>query len=135
MRIYIASRFADRKRLRPYADRIWHMGHEVTSSWLNETSKMTGMSREEFWQVLAEKDLVEVARADILIRDVHAISRTGGADVEWGLCLGQFQHKLRWLIGPVRNVFHTLAHRRFEDWEQCLKALKRMPTTGEKSHG
>lgn len=135
VKIYIASRFADRKRLRPYADKIWHLGHEVTSTWLNEVNKMPGMTKEEFWRVLAEKDLVELGQADLIIRDVHAISHTGGADVEWGLAISQFQHKLRWLIGPTRNVFHTLAHRRFDSWELCLNALKRMPTGGEPADG
>lgn len=126
MKIYIASRFADRKRLRPIADRLWHMGHEVTSSWLNEVAKPASMDRDTFWRKLARKDEAEIASADLLIRDVHTISRTGGADVEFGMALGQYQRKQVWLVGPVRNVFHTLADRHFATWEEALRALKRL---------
>lgn len=125
MNIYIASRFADRVRLRKIADKIWSLGHAITSTWLNETTKMPGMTREEFWTRLARKDLQEIAASDILIRDVHTISSTGGADTEFGFALARHQHCLVWTVGHApRNVFHTLADRHFNTWDACLKELE-----------
>lgn len=125
MKVYIASRFNDRLRLRIVADKIWHLGHEVTASWLSETTKMPEMTRAEFWSRLARKDLQEIASSDLIIRDVHTISHTGGADTEWGFALAQHQHCLLWIVGPTRNIFHTLADKTFSNWEACLKELKK----------
>ena len=125
MKIYIASRFADRIRLRKIADKLWHMGHEVTNTWLNETTKMPEMTRAEFWSRLARKDLQEIMAANLFIRDVHRISSTGGADCEFGFALARHQHCLIWTVGKApRNVFHTLVDKHFDSWDECLKALK-----------
>jgi nucleoside 2-deoxyribosyltransferase len=127
MKIYLASRFADRLRLRKIADQIWSLGHEITTTWLSEVAKKPEMTRQEFWRHLARKDLQEIAAADLIIRDVHRISHTGGADVEFGFALGRHQHCMLWLICPKgpRNVFHTLADKIFPSWDACLKELKK----------
>lgn len=126
MKIYIASRFADRVRLRKVADKIWSMGHEVTSTWLSEVTKMPAMSRSEFWSRLARKDLQEIAASDLFIRDVHRVSSTGGADTELGFALARHQHCLVWTIGfAPRNVFHTLVDHHFDNWNDALKELKK----------
>jgi hypothetical protein len=126
MKIYIGSRFADRLRLRTVADDLWNLGHEITSSWLNETTKMEIMTRDEFWLRLARKDLQEIAAADLFIRDVHRISHTGGADTEFGFALARHQHCLVWTVGHApRNVFHTLADKHFDTWAACLRELKK----------
>jgi hypothetical protein len=129
MKIYIASRFADRLRLRKIADQIWNMGHEITTTWLSETAKMPDMSRDEFWKKLARKDLQEIAAANLIIRDVHHISSTGGADVEFGFALGRHQHCIIWIVSPrgARNVFHTIADKIFANWDDCLRELKKYP--------
>src|ERR1039458_5245936 len=125
MKIYIASRFADRLRLRQVADKIWNMGHEITSTWLNEVTKTPSMTREEFWNCLARKDLQEIAASDLVIRDVHKISSTGGADTEFGFALARHQHCLVWTVGKApRNVFHTLADKHFDTWDAAIKELK-----------
>lgn len=125
LKIYIASRFADRKRLRKYADKIWNMGHHVTSSWLGEVRKAPGMSRNEFWKKLAVKDLQEISSSDIIIRCLHNVSHTGGADTEFGFALGLHQNIKLWIVSPIgaRNVFHTLADRIFGSWDECLREL------------
>jgi hypothetical protein len=125
MKIYIASRFADRERLRKHAHKIWDLGHEVTSSWLDEVKKASGMSHDEFWTKLGRKDLQEICASDLLIRDVHDISSTGGADTEYGFALARHQHCLIWLIGPKRNVFHMLADKHFKNWNEALKELEK----------
>jgi nucleoside 2-deoxyribosyltransferase len=125
MKIYIASRFIDRNRLRGWAAKIWEMGHEVTASWLNEVARVPGMSHDEFWRKLAMKDLQEISSSDLLIRDVHTISHTGGADTEYGFAMARHQHCMVWLVGPKRNVFHMLADKHFKTWNECLKELKK----------
>jgi hypothetical protein len=127
MKIYIATRFADRNRIRKLRDKIFAMGHEVVSTWLDEVKRGEGMSHEEFWKKLALKDMCEIASADLIIRDIHSISSTGGADTEVGLTLGGYHKHLLWIVGKPRNVFHTLADRQFTTWQGCMEALRRMP--------
>jgi nucleoside 2-deoxyribosyltransferase len=78
-------------------------------------------------RVLAEamKDLQEISSSDLLIRDVHTISHTGGADTEYGFAMARHQHCMVWLVGPKRNVFHMLADKHFKTWNECLKELKK----------
>lgn len=123
MKIYVASFFDTRTRIRPFADQLWHKGHELTSSWLNETAKPEGMSKEVFWRKLAIKDLAEVKQADMIIVDTLDITPRGGREVEYGFALAHFQTKHSYIVGPVRNVFHELADRRFDTWEECLEAI------------
>ena len=124
MRIYIAGKFERRPILRPYAAQIWELGHEITSSWLNEVSRMPQMQLGEFMRKLAVKDLTEIRAADLLILDTGVASERGGKEVEFGFALGQHQGKLLWIVGPPRNVFHWLADRVFESWEHCLTTLE-----------
>lgn len=123
MKIYIASFFDTRERLRPHRDALWKMGHEVVSSWLDEVAKPAHMSKDEFWRKLAFKDLAEVRAADMLIIDTLDVSPRGGREVEFGFALGAFAGKTTVLVGPVRNVFHELADYKFEDWDTALELL------------
>mgnify|MGYP001583314411 CR=1 FL=1 len=120
MNIYVAGFFDTRYRLRPYADQMWHKGHSVVSSWLNETQKPDLMSKEIFWKKLAIKDLAEIKQADMIIVDTLDITPRGGREVEYGFALAHFQTKHCWIVGPVRNVFHELADKRFDNWDDCL---------------
>lgn len=123
MKLYLASRFADRDMLRPIRDKIFYMGHECTNTWLDESTRSPYLSHEEFHRKLAIKDLMEIAAADAIVRFVHEVSSTGGADTELGFALAQYQRKLIWIVGPSRNVFHTLADRRFDTNEEFLAHL------------
>lgn len=123
MKIYVASFFDTRTRIRPYADQLWHKGHELTSSWLNETAKPDGMSKEVFWKKLAIKDLAEVKQADMIIVDTIDVTPRGGREVEYGFALAHFQTKHAWIVGPVRNVFHELADQRYDNWDDLLSAI------------
>ena len=130
MRIYIAGSFVDQKELRPEANRIWALGHEITGTWLQEVAKPAGMDDDTFNRKLAIKDLCEVARADLLILDNRRSS--GGKNVEWGFSLGEFQHKQLWLIGEPTNVFHYLADFEFHSWDECIYYLAEL-SKGEKN--
>jgi hypothetical protein len=124
MKIYIAAQFESRKRLRPYADKLWNMGHEVVSSWLNETSKPPCMPHAAFMRKLAFKDCSEIQSADLLIQDTFKMSYRGGAATEFGIALRAYQSKLLWIVGPVRSVFHYLNDKQFDSWTACLKTLR-----------
>lgn len=123
MRIYIAGSFIDQKELRSPAAKLWEMGHEVTGTWLNETSRPIEMSSDDFKRKLAIKDIAEVYAADLVILDNRRSS--GGKNTEWGVGLGQFQNKLLWLIGEPTNVFQYLADRQFKTWDECLAFVEK----------
>jgi hypothetical protein len=123
-KIYLAAQFESRKRVRSHAHKMWAMGFEVVSSWLNEVAKPEHTSHEEFMRKLAMKDVAEVQSADILIQDTFKMSMRGGAATEFGLALHGFQNKLIFVVGPQRSVFHYLADRHFKTWDACLSHLK-----------
>lgn len=123
MKIYIASFFDTRERLRPVRDELWKLGHEVVSTWLDEAAKPSSMDTEIFYKKLASKDLAEINSADLLILDTNDLTPRGGREVEYGFALGRFQSKQVWIVGPSRNIFHRLADRHFDTWEDCLNAL------------
>ena len=123
MKVYIASFFDTRARIRPYADEFWKRGHEVVSTWLNETSRPEGMTTDEFWKKLAIKDLAEINAADLLVLDTIDVTPRGGREVELGFALGRFQGKSIYMVGPVRNVFHMLVDRKFDSYEDLMKQI------------
>lgn len=128
MKIYIASFFDTRERLRPVRDALWKMGHEVVSSWLDEVARPAGMSDDAFYRKLAMKDVAEVKSADLLIVDTFDPPTRGGRENEYGIALGQFQSKLLFVVGPYRTIFHRLADAQFDSWEACLEHLRELAT-------
>ena len=124
MKIYIASYFDTRARLRPIKDKLWAMGHEVVSTWLDETTKMPEMTKHQFWSKLALKDLCEVQSADMLVIDTIDVTERGGREVELGFAIGGSRNKLIFVVGPIRNIFHTLADKQFVNWDECLEHIR-----------
>lgn len=123
MKIYIAASFVSRNRLRPMRDKLWEMGHEVVSSWLDEVAQPANLSKSEFYKKLAMKDIAELKSSDLVIVDVGDPSSTGGRDTELGLALGAFQAKQVFLVGEPRSVFHELVDKQFKGWEECLEVI------------
>ena len=126
MKVYLAARFETRATLRPVRDSLWKMGHEVVSTWIDETVKPAGMGQDVFWKKLALKDLAEIKSADLLVLDTHVGSERGGKEVEFGYALGRFQSMQVFLVGPIRNVFHELCDQRFETWDDFLFYVERV---------
>jgi hypothetical protein len=126
MKIYISAGFTERERLRPMRDELWKMGHQVVSTWLDESSRPSGMAQEIFYKKLGIKDVAEIIGADLLISDHMAPSTSGGRDIEYGVALGLHQHIQIWIVGePVRlSPFHVLADRRFLKWQELLDELR-----------
>ena len=123
MKIYTAAKFHRRIHIRPYRDRLWKLGHQVVSSWLDEVPKPDSMDQTIFNHKLAIKDLCEISSADLVILDTWEEAVSGGREVEFGFALGRHQEKLVWVVGECRNIFHALADEVFMDWEGVLKHM------------
>lgn len=121
MKIYIAGSYEDQVRLREVGDRIWKLGHVITSTWLQETKRPDDMPVEMFDRKLGIKDLCEISAADVVMFDLGRV--TTGKAIEFGFALGQFQHKQLWLVGAPHSVFHQLADLEFEDWNEVFEFL------------
>src|SRR3990167_4156958 len=122
MKIYLAAPFEELVRLRGIRSRI----HETTkctvvSSWLDEEPTSTAVVPVEGWPLLASRDLQEIRACKVLILDTFATNTRGGSQVEFGFALG-FQTQV-WLVGPIRNVFHTLAQQKFTNWDRVIEEL------------
>lgn len=126
MKIYISAGFTARERLRPIRDALWQMGHEVVSTWLDETAQPEAMDKHDFFRKLGIKDIAEVQAADLLISDHLEPSTSGGRDIEFGLALGRHQHIQVWMVGepPRLSPFHLLADRHFVDWVDLIGHMK-----------
>lgn len=122
MKIYIAGTFEDQKSLRAQADVLWGMGHEVVSSWLNETRRSKYLTEDEQNKKLALKDIVESCVADCIILDNR--QRSSGKNTEWGVGIYSFHHKLLWIVYGCTAVFHSLADRHFDEWEDVFAYLR-----------
>jgi hypothetical protein len=113
MKIYIAGRLSQRNELHDIRKRLSNLGYEVVSSWIDETPQPTGI-------MLALRDLVQIAIADVIILDTTSpLSEDGGGgrEFEAGFTIGQFQHSRLWRVGPVKNIFHHLAEQSWSSWE------------------
>ena len=127
MNIYLAARFRDRKRLRPIRDKLWGMGHEVVSSWLDEVRKPEFLTTEEWYRKLAIKDLTEIRSADLLILDTLGklvAGAGGGREFEFGFAYGQFHKKLTFLVGKRNHAFHALVDEQFPSWTTALRYIE-----------
>ena len=99
------------------------MGHEVTSTWLDEVRKPEEMTQKEFYKKLAIKDITELRTANLVIVDLLDPSTSGGRDTELGLALGSFQSKQIYLVGEPKSVFHELADKAFYTWDLLFDYL------------
>lgn len=119
-RLYLASFFDTRERLYPIRDQLQTFGYEVTSRWLDEVPGAAfATSSAEYLRACAVRGLEDIKRSNGFILDTFDTSPRGGQEVEWGLALSRMEMQ-RFVVGPIRNVFHHLAQQRFETWEEAL---------------
>lgn len=127
MKIYVASFFNTRERLRPYVTQLRGMGHIVTSEWLNEELKPGKKVEETATHLYTSEELRGFAIRDVgnlfnstgIIVDTFDVTPRGGREVEYGaFVFGPVP--LGYIVGPKRNVFHELATQVFPTWEICL---------------
>lgn len=117
IQIYVAGFFDTRERLVPFVEKLRGLGYGVSSTWLLERT-LTPVSKEVQMRY-AVRDYDEIADADWLVVDTFDITPRGGREVEIGLAMAW--HKKVYVVGPERNVFHTLADARFDSWEEFLE--------------
>ena len=119
MRVYIAGRFEAQHRLRVMRDLVEALGHEVVGTWLDEesTSDPTEAEALEY----AVRDFGEIRACDLFILDTLDENLRGGREAEYGYAWGV--GKVTLIVGPRRNVFHTLAEKQVEEWPAALQWL------------
>lgn len=122
MRIYVSGSWASRDKLRPMAQALRAMGHQVSSSWLDEQEKPVAMNEIAWRKRIAMKDVAEVSGSDAIIMDINEDSTTGGRFVEWGVACNPQAYITRILVGPetAGDFFGHLADFHFPDWDRCL---------------
>lgn len=123
MIFYVGANWASQQRMRNVRDVLRSLGHAVRASWLDEESAqafdtLTPTQRAEY----SYRDLGEILSADALTIDTLYESNTGGREVEFGVAIATA--KQTWLVGPERNIFHTIAKRQFGDWGEVFAYLK-----------
>lgn len=123
MKLYIGAKMSDGPRLREVRERIFKLGNEVISSWLDEVGRPENMEHDIFSRKLAMKDLTEIRAADVFVIDTLSPLTAGGGggrEFEFGFALGQWHHKEVWLVGGHNHAFHYLADREFQSWDDVL---------------
>jgi nucleoside 2-deoxyribosyltransferase len=119
MRIYLASNWGSKKRISALRDQIQLLGHTICSNWLDEDSDQNfegidNAQRQEY----ACRALGEILTSDLLILDTVDASPSGGREIEMGFAVGQGVPV--WVVGPERNIFHSIAARRYTTWTDVL---------------
>lgn len=123
MKVYVSGSFAAQARLRPMADALRAMGHDVTGDWLYEPAKPAHLNGAEWNRALAEKDIAQVYAADCIVMDEQGLSTTGGRYVEWGVACYPGSLRRRYIVRPEGQslgVFDHMAHRVFDSWDDLL---------------
>lgn len=119
--IYIAGKVTARERLKAERERLRALGYRVSSSWIDLAGNYD-VFPENLWEAEAQRDIVEIFAADLLLLDTLDVSETGGREFEAGYAYAR--HIPFWLIGPKRQVFHSLAQRHFARWGEAVEELR-----------
>lgn len=111
------NRVEEMRQLRPLLDAIPHT--HVQSSWLDMDEKTP-------YPICAHTDRADIRVCDVLVAftEKAGIWTSGGRHVEFGIAWEA--GKKLWIVGPEENVFHSIAHERFEDAGALLAHLRRI---------
>ena len=132
MKVYIASKFSSRHRMRPIKFKLKQLGFDMLSDWIdnNPLDETIGGDYDSIGNhpdashAIAQRDLEQVLECDIFIIDTQDISSTGGRECELGMALMAPTPRI-FRVGPIRNVFH--AHKNivvYKSWEDLLPVLE-----------
>lgn len=109
--VYLSARFARRDELYGYREQLASAGIEVTSRWVADPTDPTPGLTDEAWRVLAQKDVDDVHRADVLVFFAEDDRGGGGGrHVEFGIALG-FGKRLI-VVGESGEPVSQIARRR-----------------------
>ena len=134
LKVYIASKFSSRHRMRPIKFKLRQMGFEVLSDWIdnNPLDETIGGDYDSIGNHpdashdIAERDRNQVLECNIFIIDTQDVSQTGGRECELGMALMASKPYI-FRVGPIRNVFHAhKAVRVFKSWEELLPVLEEL---------
>ena len=100
------------------------MGHEVTSTWIDEDATFPPESIGSL--ALAKRDIRELIGADVVIADTRepfSPHSGGGREFERGFAYACGRRL--WRVGPRRQTFHFLDEAEFDDWDYLFAWLIR----------
>ncbi len=111
------NRVEEMRQLRRVLDAVPHV--YVQSSWLD-------MDKNTPYPICAHTDKVDIRTCDVLVAftEKAGIWTSGGRHVEFGIAWEA--GKKLWIVGPEENVFHSIAHERFENADALQKHLWRV---------
>ena len=152
MKVYIASVFADKERVKMRAKDLSDVGITCTSRWALETvSPHVGMSdcTDSYLQGTAVKDIQDILSSDAMVLiiptpyemtklNIEQLARGGRhfeSGVMYGLMLAKHGERELIIVGvQPENIFHMLTGegltadfpriKRFSTWEQTLEYLE-----------
>lgn len=143
MKVYIASWFASKNKIRKKAEELRKHGIEVTSRWINETipgNATVASVSEDYLRETAIIDIEDILAADTVVlitptkKDYKTIPKPSWArggrvfesGFQYGLMLASRFRKGRRLVivGPKENVFHWLSEvEHFPDWKSFVRSI------------
>lgn len=100
-KIYIAGKFEEQAIARAARTILEEKGHEVTSSWLDETPVDHAMTTEEEWRTIAYRDLRDLRAADTVVV-LNAESGGCGMWIELGYALASPMVTI-YLVGELKG--------------------------------
>lgn len=120
--------------MRGYRATLLSLGHEVTSSWLNEADygdNGISMDYPVDFCAFAEQDCRDIDRADCFMAFTEGPGGAprGGRHVEYGIAIAKL--KTLFVIGHRENAFHHLPHviflDSFEHWVKTWGNVMQYP--------
>ena len=126
MKVYIASNFADKDRVKARGEELAAIGIECTSRWALESAPHNCTITDKPAQYMRETavyDIEDILASDVVVLTVptpeqlmnltpHQMSRGGRtfeSGLQYGLMLGAYStRRLLIVMGPKENVFHFL---------------------------
>lgn len=120
--IYIAAPWANRATARVVRDELRTLGHEVTSSWLDEAGDAGSVpSDPEAGRAAATTDFLDIDRAALFLVLTDPRPIGAGHHVELGYALAHRKHIV--VVGLIKSTFHYLADHIYPDWPTARKAM------------
>lgn len=126
MKVYIASNFADKDRVKERGEELKALGIECTSRWASESAphncKITDKPA-QYMRETAVFDIEDILQSDVVVLTVptpeqlmnltpHQMSRGGRtfeSGLQYGLMLAAFANRRMLIVmGPKENAFHFL---------------------------
>lgn len=125
MKIYLCGRFGRRAELAEHAQALAEDGHEITATWLCETSADDQYLTSQECQGAAKLDTTDIDRSDLVLVFSEAPDSPygrGGRHFEHGWAAAKGKEIL--IVGPMENVFsHQFWTYKAETFEQARALL------------